>query len=181
MPKFLPIACLAALLGAGIASSACHAQHATQGTLHPPQLKREALPAPRFTFRDLDGKEHHLSEERGKVVVLNFWGTWCPGCVLEMPTLQALYDRYHADPKVVFLAVSSIDTPEKVKKFRETNHFTIPMYLVGNDTLPKGFDSGAWPATYIFSSDGVIRAEHLGGANWTDPSVIQLIDELKRR
>ena len=157
------------------------AQHApTSETLLTPKFKNEAVPAPRFLFRDLDGKTHRLSEFRNKVVVLNFWGTWCPGCVLEMPTLQTLYDRYHADPKVAFLFVSGLDAPQKVKKFREARQYTLPMYVLENDPRPKELDGGAWPATYLISGDGIIRAELQGSGNWADPSVPKLIEQLKK-
>jgi peroxiredoxin len=160
--------------------SVSQAQHAPTSTpLTPPKLKNEEVPTPRFIFRDLDGKTHQLSEFRNKVVVLNLFGTWCPGCVREMPTLQVLYDRYHADPKVAFLIVSGLDTPQKVKTFRQTGQYTLPMYVVENDPLPKGFDGGIWPATYLISRDGIIRAELQGSGNWTDPSIPKLIDRLK--
>jgi peroxiredoxin len=157
------------------------AQHApTSKTLSFPTLKNEAVPAPRFIFRDLDGKTHQLSEFRNKVVVLNLFGTWCPGCVLEMPTLQVLYDRYHADPNVAFLIVSGLDAPQKVNTFRQARHYTLPMYVVENDPLPKGFDGGNWPATYLISGDGIIRAELQGSGNWADPSIPKLIERLKK-
>ncbi|MBB5063383.1 peroxiredoxin [Granulicella mallensis] len=182
MTSFRSIAVSAfALFLVGSPAGLSRAQHApTSETLHAPILKSEAIQAPRFIFRDMDGKTHRLSEFRNKVVVLNFWGTWCPGCVLEMPTLQALYDRYHADPKVAFLIVSGLDAPQKVKTFRETRQYTLPMYILENDPRPKGLDGGAWPATYLISGDGIIRAELQGSGNWADPSVPKLIERLKK-
>jgi thiol-disulfide isomerase/thioredoxin len=172
------MALLVVALGLGGVAVAQHGT-GTESDLKAPVLKREALPEPQLVFRDLEGKEHRLSDFKGKVVVLNFWGTWCPGCVLEMPTLQRLYDRYRGDPKVAFVIVSGMDTPEKVRKFVAAKKYTLPMYLVGNDPLPKPLDGGAWPATYLISPSGVVRAELQGSGNWTDPSVGVLIERLK--
>jgi thiol-disulfide isomerase/thioredoxin len=167
-------------VGLGGVAGAQHGAGSEQD-LKVPVLTREALPEPKLTFRDLEGKEHRLAEFKGKVVVLNFWGTWCAGCVLEMPTLQRLYDRYRSDPKVAFVIVSGMDTPEKVRKFVAAKQYTLPVYVVGNDPLPKPLDGGAWPATYLISPSGVVRAELQGSGNWTDPSVAAVIEGLKKQ
>ncbi|MEK6396797.1 MAG: redoxin domain-containing protein, partial [Terriglobus sp.] len=87
-----------------------------------PGLVPVSLPAPDLAFQTLDGQERHLSDYKGKVVFLDLWGTWCIQCVAEMPTVQALYDRYKNDPEVVFLIVSRLDTPQRVEHYAHLGH-----------------------------------------------------------
>jgi thiol-disulfide isomerase/thioredoxin len=150
-------------------------------TLHPPVIQPVNEKVPAFTYRSLDMKVHHLAELKGKVVLIDFWGTWCPGCVEEMPTLERLYDRFRTDPKVAFVIVSENDTLDKVKAFVSRNHFTLPFYYVGTDTVPEPLAPKAWPSTYFLSPDGVLRGEYLGGGDWSDESVVRYIEKLEKK
>ena len=132
-----------------------------------------------FTYRSLDTKVHHISELRGKVVLIDFWGTWCEGCIEEMPTLERLYDRYRADPKVAFLIVSQNDSLDKVEAFVAKNHLTMPFYYTGSDSVPSPLSHSAWPATYFISPDGILRGTYFGGGDWSDASVVRYIEKLK--
>ena len=147
----------------------------TPAPLKPPVIESLSLRAPLFEYRSLDGIVHRLSELKGKVVVIDFWGTWCPGCVEEMPTLQRLYEVYRANPRVAFVIVSQNDAPAKVKAFVEKNHLTMPIYYIGSNQPPKPLAPSAWPATYFVSPDGMLRGVHLGGADWSDISVQKYI------
>lgn len=146
--------------------------------LKPPVITSLSGEAPAFEFRSLDGALHRLRDLKGKVVLIDFWGTWCPGCVEEMPTLQRLYEKYRANSKVAFVVVSQNDAPEKIKAFVQKNRLTIPIYYIGTETPPKALSPTAWPATYFVSRDGMLRGVHLGGADWADPSVTTYIDGL---
>jgi len=147
--------------------------------LHPPAISPVHRKATSFAYRSLDGKTHQLSELKGKVVVIDFWGTWCAGCVEEMPTLQRLYDRFKTDPQVAFVVVSQNDSPEKVKAFVSKNHLTMPIYYVGSEPVPPSLSPSAWPATYFISADGTVRGEYFGGADWSDESAVRYVERLK--
>jgi len=153
----------------------------TPAPLKPPAIDPLSQRAPGFEYRSLDGKVHRLSELRGKVVLIDFWGTWCPGCVEEMPTLQRLYDSYRGDPNVAFVIVSWNDRPEKIEAFIAQHHLTVPIYYLGTTEPPKGLASSAWPATYFVSPAGMLRGVHLGGADWSDRTVHTYIEGLKLR
>jgi thiol-disulfide isomerase/thioredoxin len=146
-----------------------------------PIIKSLSQRAPSFQYRSLSGKIHQLEELKGKVVLIDFWGTWCAGCVQEMPTLQCLYESYRTNPKVAFVIVSQNDSPEKVQAFVEKNHLTTPIYYIGSNAPPKAFASSAWPATYFMSPDGMLRGVHLGGADWSNNSVRKYIDGLVQK
>lgn len=166
------------IVGALALFSPLASEHAP-APLKPPVIDPLSRKAPTFEYRSLDGNVHRLSELKGKVVLIDFWGTWCPGCVEEMPTLQRLYDSYRDDKRVAFVIVSWNDSPDKVRSFVATNHLTIPIYYLGTKEPPKGLDSPAWPATYFVAPDGVLRGVHLGGADWSDKTVRAYIDRLK--
>ena len=167
------------LLGAVALLYPLSGEHAP-APLKPPVIESLSQRAPLFEYRSLDGNVHRLSELKGKVVVIDFWGTWCPGCVEEMPTLQRLYEEYRSNPRVAFVIVSQNDTPAKVKAFVEKNHLTMPIYYIESNQPPKPLAPSAWPATYFVSPDGMLRGVHLGGADWSDLSVQKYIEHLEQ-
>lgn len=153
-------------------------EHVT-APLKPPAIESLGTPAPDFSYISLDGKMHHLRDLRGKAVFLDFWGTWCPGCVEEMPTIQQLYKDFQADPRVAFVIVAQNDTPAKVKAYAQKTGLTIPLSYVGSKAPSGVLATTAWPATYFISPDGVVRGVHRGGANWSDASVRKYLEDLK--
>ncbi|WP_052200724.1 TlpA disulfide reductase family protein [Terriglobus sp. TAA 43] len=144
-----------------------------------PGLIAVSLPAPDLAFQTLDGHERHLSDYKGKVVFLDLWGTWCIQCVAEMPTVQALYDRYKNDPEVIFLIVSRLDTPQRVEHYARLGHYSLPFFVTRDEDIPPSMYFHQYPATFLYSKDGRIAAQHAGGADWNDPSVSAFIDGLK--
>lgn len=120
-------------------------------------LLREGKPAPQFTLRTLDGSRTvSLTELRGKVVLINFWASWCPPCVEETPDLVAAYSQI-ADPNVVFVGIGMQDENAKLQTFAA--EYKIP-YLVVED--PEGKVGDAYgvrgmPTTVYIDRDGIVR------------------------
>jgi len=146
-----------------------------------PHLLLQSTSAADLTFWTLDGQARHLSDFRGKVVFLDLWGTWCIQCVAEMPTVQELYSHYRSDPEVVFLIVSRMDTPQAVERYAHRNGFTLPFYVTRDADIPASMYFHQYPATFLYSKDGRLAAQHAGGADWADASVVKFVDELKSR
>ena len=121
----------------------------------------DAVAAPDFTLKDQFGQSHTLSDYRGKVVFLNFWGTWCPPCRNEMPEIQELYEEYGENQgDVVFLGVShpgmgSEGSQEDVAAFMEENGYTYPTLMDegGQVTLSSYYASG-FPTTFMIDAQG---------------------------
>ena len=117
---------------------------------------------------------YYFSNLRFKVVVLNFWATWCPPCVAEMPEFQSLYRKY--GDRVAFLMVTN-DKPEAVEAFIKKNHYQFPvLYLAENPPEPLSFS--ALPTTFIISKEGRVVTKKTGAANWDSKAMEKILDEL---
>ncbi|MBV9849312.1 MAG: TlpA family protein disulfide reductase [Armatimonadetes bacterium] len=111
---------------------------------------------------DLSGQPFDLSALRGKVVIVNFWATWCPPCRREMPELDKFY-REHHDQGVEMIAVSDERSRARGDVRKVMQRFTFPAAMIG-DAKVNGFgEPDALPITYVIDAQGVIRAKFLGG------------------
>ena len=148
---------------------------------HSPHLRRIDQQAADFAFQTLDGSTKHLSDFKGKTVFVNLWGTWCIQCVAEMPTVQKLYEHYSKTPDVVFLIVSRLDSPTKVRLYARANQYTLPFYTMTDSDIPSSMQLNQFPVTFLFSPSGLISAQHVGAADWSAPAVISFIDGLREK
>ena len=98
-----------------------------------------------------------LSEQLGKVVVLNFWATWCGPCVREMPALNQLYSHYQDADDVVILAVNCAEQPTKVQKFLETKGFIIPAGYDLEQQACMTYNIQSIPTTVVFNRSGMVE------------------------
>jgi thiol-disulfide isomerase/thioredoxin len=131
-----------------------------------------AAATPDFTLTNLDGKAHSLAEYRGKIVVLNFWATWCLPCREEMPMLSKLAPKYE-DKDVAFLAASIDDTQTqpKIAQFVEKKKITLAVFTGATPETLKQFDLGEIvPATLILDRDGTPAFRIEGEASKKDIS-----------
>ena len=112
-----------------------------------------------FSLQDLTGKTWKLSDLRGKVVVVNFWATWCPPCRKEMPDLQALHDRFAAQ-NLVILAISD-EQPGKVQSFIQERKVTFPVLLDPGRKVNEAFVVEGIPKTFVFDRDGKLVAQSI--------------------
>ncbi|KAA1243482.1 TlpA disulfide reductase family protein [Aquimarina sp. RZ0] len=128
-----------------------------------------------------DWKLHGVNTEsinfntaKDKVVLLNYWATWCPPCIAEMPSLQELYNDYKE--KVVFVFLTQDDDPE-LNKFMDDKDYDYPIYRSLSDH-PAPFVSKTIPATYLIDKKGAIIVNKVGAADWNTDKVRETIDQL---
>ncbi|WP_422081061.1 TlpA family protein disulfide reductase [Ulvibacterium sp.] len=127
-----------------------------------------------WELEDTDFNTFNFEAQKGKVVFLNFWATWCPPCVAEMPSLQKLYDAYK--DKVTFMFVAR-DEPERVSKFLNKKGYDLPVYY-SKTQGPDVLTSKVLPTTYIVDRNGkIIRAE-TGSMDWYSEEVRKELDGL---
>jgi len=131
--------------------------------------------APDFTVQDADRKVV-LHDLRGKVVVLNFWATWCPPCVEEMPSLVRM--QSNLKDRVVVLAVSVEDDERSYHNFLKKNNVDL---LTVRDPQQKSnelYGTFKFPETYIIDRNGVVQRKFIGPVDWTRPDVVEYLNKL---
>lgn len=118
-----------------------------------------------FYFSDRSSSVSSLKEFEGKVVFLNIWATWCPPCIAEMPSIQALYEDMKDNPNVAFVLVSMDEDFEKAKTFMEKREYDLPIYHY-RTKAPGTYQSTVIPTTYVISADGKLALEKRGLAKY---------------
>ena len=118
-------------------------------------------PAPDFTLKDLDGQMVTLSSMRGKIVLINFWATWCPPCKQEMPDLEKAYQKYR-EQGIVFLGVDQGESADTVRQFVRKNGYNWMFLLDSYLDVSKSYRASAIPMTFFVDSQGIIRDTQVG-------------------
>ena len=141
----------------------------------------EGAVAPDFSLKDLSGHDLRLSDLKGKVVLLNFWATWCPPCREEVPSLVSLNAQMTG--KNFQMVTASIDEggKEAIQEFFKTTGVTLPVLLDTERTVSKLYGTTGVPETFVIDKKGVIVKKVVGGMNWSDATVIKFLDDLIAR
>lgn len=133
--------------------------------------------APDFSAPDITGKVQNLSSYRGRIVILNFWATWCPECVREIPSLNAFAE---ANRDVVVLGIASERSPEAVENFLSTSTVKYPIIVdATGDVFVRKYMIRALPSTIIIDRKGFIAGMIFGAENFRSTSFLDRIKLLK--
>jgi peroxiredoxin len=131
--------------------------------------------APQFTLKNLSGEEISLASFRGKVILINFWATWCKPCKVEMPSLNELYNTFK-DRGLVVLGIS-IDSSEKpVEKFLKKIPLDFPILLDSEVEVPKEYKVFAYPSTFLIDKRGVLKEKFIGEIDWSEREIIERVE-----
>lgn len=134
--------------------------------------------APDFTLPDLEGNQISLSTYKGRVVLLNFWATWCPPCRLEMPTMEKAYRKYR-DKGFEVVAVSVDAGPKSsVKSFLRELGLSFQVLLDPDMEILRAYRGFSLPMTVVIDRQGVIRSRELGYRDWSDGESTKLLQRL---
>ena len=125
---------------------------------------------PPLELADLQGKKHSLADYRGKVVLVNFWATWCEPCREEMPSIERLRASLGGRPFAV-LAVNLAEPESRIRKFLDAMPLGFPILLDRDTKTTRAWQAKVLPATYIVGPDGAIRYRHIGELDWSKPEV----------
>ena len=157
---------------AGVASPAM----AQSNVLHP--VKGKPLAAD-FALQDIDGKVHHLSDYRGKVVMVNFWATWCPPCRQELPSMERLWLATR-DKGVVMLAINIGEDAETILTFTSDYPVTFPLLMDRDSSVIKHYPVLGVPTSFIIDPQGRIIYRAVGTRKWDDKAIIHAILALRK-
>ena len=132
---------------------------------------------PPLALQDLHGRTHRLADYRGKVVLVNFWATWCEPCREEMPSIERLRQSLAGKPFEV-LAVNIGEPLGRIERFLEKMPLGFPMLLDRDTGAAKAWKARVVPATFLVGPDGRIRYAHYGELDWSSEPVRKRVAEL---
>ena len=134
--------------------------------------------APNFCLASLEGKRVDLRNLKGKVVFINFWATWCGPCKEEMPSMEALHQRYR-DKDFVFLTISvDYGGLSPVKEFIGKKRYTFPVLIDPKGETLDLFEVKGIPMTFVIDKKGRLRGKASGSRDWKSPEIIALVNFL---
>ena len=130
-----------------------------------------------FELEDLDGKKNKLSDLKGRVVLLNFWATWCPPCREEKPSMQELHEAL-GDDGLVVLAVNLQEDKKSVAQFMKDRDFSFPVWLDATGYVGSVYGARSIPTTYVIDREGFVLGGAIGGRDWSSPDVLALFRKI---
>lgn len=172
------------LLAASPAMTALGAQAGSAPSVRTQASERHAVrvgdEAPNFRLRDLDGNLTSLSQFRGKVVLLNFWATWCGPCRVEMPAMEQLY-RTYSRREFQILAVSTDPQGAAVTRpFQQKTGLTFPILHDTEMQIGLTYGARSLPMTFMVDRQGVVRQKIFGARDWDSAEARELIQLLMK-
>lgn len=130
-----------------------------------------------ISFKDKSGKIVSLSSLKGKVVFINFWATWCPPCIHEMPSINELKQSFKGNDDIIFLMVDVDNNIQKSTAFMEDNKYDLNVYVPASE-IPSNYLAGSIPTTVILDKNGDMVARMEGGRDYKNPEIIKALNEL---
>ena len=134
-------------------------------------------PTPALELEDMTGQVHRLADYRGKVVLVNFWATWCEPCRAEMPSIDGLRNALDGKPFQV-LAVNLAEPLSRIEKFAGMMPLHFPLLRDRDGAVAKAWRARLLPASFLIGRDGRIRYVAYGELDWTSEPVRTVVDEL---
>ena len=134
-------------------------------------------PAEDFQLVDLKGRPQSLSDYQGKVVLLNFWATWCKPCTTEMPAMQATYDKL-ADKGFVVLAINELEDDAKVREHIRQYGHTFPVLMDRDNKVANQFGVYGLPVSFFIDESGVVR-EYIKGGLLTEQKIYEVVSRIR--
>lgn len=160
-----------ALLGAFAATPAA----AERGELRP---MKGAVTAADFAVRDLDGKPVRFAALHGRVVLLNFWATWCPPCRKEMPSMERLYQAYKDRGLVVVALAQDQASAKEIKVFSDALKLSFPVWHDRDGLVGRQYSIPGVPTTFLIGRDGRIAYRVLGEYEWDSDEARRAVERL---
>ncbi|MEY4703930.1 MAG: Thiol-disulfide oxidoreductase ResA [Nitrospirota bacterium] len=137
-------------------------------------------PAPNFQLRDLNGRQVALSDLRGKVVLLNFWATWCGPCRVEMPAMEKLYRAFSRNDFEILAVSTDAQGASITRPFQQENHLTFPILHDADYHVGLTYGARTLPMTFMVDRQGIVRHQIFGARDWGATEAHQLVQMLMK-
>jgi peroxiredoxin len=137
------------------------------------------MPASEFALVDLSGKTHRLDDYRGKIVLLNFWATWCKPCTTEMPAMQACYDKLREKGFVV-LAINELEDDTKVREHIKQYGHTFPVLMDRDNQVANQYGVYGLPVSVFIDEKGIIQ-EYIKGGLLTEQKIEDVVARIQKQ
>jgi len=137
--------------------------------------------APKFFLKNLQGNYDGPENYKGKVVILNFWATWCAPCRIEMPSFENLYRRYRSEGLVVLAVSIDKDAEAKIRSFVDMQNLSFPVLLDSAGEAEKLYPSFSIPFTYVIDKTGRVVARVDGAKNWESKETFEAVEHLLKQ
>ena len=151
---------------------------------HVPVAKRGIVKAgdeaPNFRLRDMNGQFVTLADFRGKVVLLNFWATWCGPCRVEMPAMEDLYRTYSRKDFEILAVSTDAQGIAVTRPFQQENGLTFPILHDADYQVGLTYGARSLPMTFMVDRQGIVRHQIFGARDWAAPEAHQLIELLMK-
>jgi len=141
----------------------------------------EGYLAPPFKLRNLKGNLEGLDDHSGKVIVINFWATWCAPCVKEMPSFENLYRRFRSQGLTILAISLDKGDASKVEKFVDKHKLSFPVLLDTDGVAEKLYPSFTIPFTYVIDKQGRVVARVDGAKNWESSETFEAVEHLLKQ
>ena len=142
---------------------------------------QEGYMAPRFSLRNLKGNMEGLDDHLGKVIVVNFWATWCVPCVKEMPSFENLYRRYRSQGFTLLAVNLDKGDSTKVQEFVDKHKLSFPILLDTKGVAEKLYPSFSIPFTYVIDKQARVVARVDGAKNWESSETFEALEHLLKQ
>ena len=136
--------------------------------------------APDFTLEDVSGKKVSLKDLKGKVVVLNFWATWCPPCKEEMPSFSKLESMLGKEGLSV-VAINDYEDKKKAVNFAKKNGYNFTVLIDESGKVSESYRASFLPTTFVIDRNGMAIGKAVGARDWASPAAIKIFRELLKK
>jgi len=137
-------------------------------------------PAPNFQLRDMNGQAVSLSDLRGKIVLVNYWATWCGPCRIEMPAMERLYRTYDRKDFEILAVSTDAQGVAVTRPFQQENQLTFPILHDADFRVGLSYGARTLPMTFMVDRQGIVRQQIFGARDWEAPEAHQLIQMLMK-